>query len=126
MTFDGTLPSRWDISPRLMARWTFDDNSTIEVSVHGGYVLTDPNGEVLNEGNDFQPGAGVTCWADVLCAFVSFMEHDAETYRHFMGPVPDDEIHDGYLFGDDGAHWCYQHEDELSYLRNEMDPEGIR
>ena len=123
--FNAVLPPGWDISPRLMARWTFDDGSTLEVSVSAGYFLTAADGTVLHQGTDFHPGAGVNCWEDVLCAFISFMEHDAEVYRHYMGePLP--EHHDGYLFGDKGAEWCYMHDDELSSLRCDMDPEGVR
>lgn len=124
MTFDGILPSGWHISSRLMAALKLPDESLIEVSKTGEYYITDGGGTVVAHGTDYHPSPFVAGWPDVLCGLLSFLEHDAETYRQFMGPVP--EGHDTYLFGDTGAEWAYLNDSELASARFEMDPEGIR
>lgn len=122
MDFDGRLPQGWDISSRLMARWTFSDGSTIEVS-RTEIVLTDSTGKVLHESDDLRVPMA-TGWPQVLVAAVSFLEHDGERYRHFMGPITE-SYEDPYLFGDEGAEWAYMHDDELSALRSDLDPDGV-
>lgn len=118
MTFDGTLPKGWEISSRLMAQWTFEDGSTVEVASSGEYFLTSRGGRILASGSDFHPSPLTTGWTDILGAFVSFLSADAESYRyHGMG----DEPQDGWLFGQDGAEWAYLHDDELSMLGLELE-----
>lgn len=125
MTFDGTLPNGWDISSRLMARWTFEDGSTIEVDSSGEYYLSAANeyfpnrpGRILAHGTDFRPSPLSTGWADILGAMVSFLSADAESYRYTMG---NEEPDDGWLFGRDGAEWAYLHDAELSMLSLDLE-----
>lgn len=119
----GTLPTGWQISSRLLASCTFQDGSTIEVGL-AEYYVTEADGEIVAQGTDFHPSVLTECWEDVLCSFISFLEHDAEVYGHYMGQVP--KGHDPYLFGLFGAEWAYSHSNELSEIRYDMDPEGVR
>lgn len=108
----GTLPHGWTINSRLMACWTFEDGSTIEVAPPA-YRLVNHDGVVIEESSDFQPGMGLRGWAAVLEEFVGFLLHYADGCDHG----------DECPFQPGWHEWCAAHEQELQNLRDTLDPD---
>ena len=106
----GRLPAGWTISARLMACWTFDDGSTLEIG-HGDYVLTDAAGAEILAGDDHRTPSARS-WADICESIVSFLSYYGEGCDH------DDEC--------DVPHdWCAAHAHELESLACELECETV-
>jgi hypothetical protein len=105
----GTLPHGWTISARLMACWTFDDGSTLEVG-DGDYVLTDAAGAEIMAGNDHRTPMARS-WADICESLVFFLSAYSEGCDHGDGcEVP--------------HAWCAGHAYELEELALELELEA--
>lgn len=106
----GELPPGWTISPRLMACWTFEDGSVLEVAPPR-YRLTGPDGVEIEDSADYQP-AGVDGWRETLEDFVSFLRN--YTWCDHGQDCP---------FRPGWHEWCKAHEQELEDLHCALMPE---
>jgi hypothetical protein len=99
---------------------TFRDGSQITITPLGvneegrqryAYALTQ-EGRTLDAGDDLCSGVGAEVdLPRILGAWTSFAGANAETYRSTMS-------------GDEYAEWTYQHDDELSELSLELEPDA--
>jgi hypothetical protein len=106
----GVLPVGWTISPRLMACWTFEDGSTIEVAPPS-YRLALPDGTTIEQSADFFPGVGLDGWTAVLEEFLGLLT----SYSWC-------DHGDSCPFAAGWHEWCEAHEQELENLHCDLIP----
>ena len=103
------LPTGWKISPRLMAQWTFEDGSTIEVAAPN-YRLALADGTTIEESADFYP-AGAENWTQQLEDFVSYLRYYTSC-----------DHGDSCPFAPGWHEWCAAHEQEIENLHDDLTP----
>ncbi len=112
----GTLsiaPDHWESPGRMVFKWAVDD----------------ADGKELGEGADIsspvfatKPGEDLEATISAmlpraLSSLISFLNHDAETYRPNMRPTKDG-------FNAAVQEWAYMNSDELEIAALDLDPEG--
>lgn len=101
----------------------FDDGSKVELRLTGTldswygkrlclYKLSDKDGNVLCEGEDFALSPLHTRMEEAFDDFVAFVRRDGERFYYGLPDSEDDEL----LFHVDLGVWAGEHYDELSIL----------
>jgi hypothetical protein len=93
----------------------------LEVDDTGGYIITDANGEVLDDtmknggGGGMRSGAvGWTDYGEIMDDLAAFLMHDADLYDATRTDS-DDGLED-FIFGWEIGAWANARTDELSML----------
>jgi hypothetical protein len=115
-------PEHMEITASLMAGYRFTDGSLLEVDDTGDYIITNADGEVLDDtmknGGGGGMRAGAMGWEDygeVMDDLAAFLQHDGERFSYMGDDEPD---MDDLIFDERVARWAGEHYDELSILAN--------
>lgn len=120
------VPEHMHITASLMAGYTFEDGSLLEVDSAGDYRITDAQDEILAETVDTTPGEGNGLrmgtrpedYGDIADDLAAFLRHDGDRFAYMRGGGDTDDG-EHYIFGsEEVARWAMHHEDELSILAN--------
>lgn len=114
------VPAPLEITASLMAGYTLDDGSLVEVDQYGDYRITDANGTVIAETVDSHPGEGYGLrfgttpedYGEIMDDLAGFLCHDGQFFYYEADwPMPDE-----LNFSEAVAMWAGKHYDELSIL----------
>lgn len=130
------LPPRGFISSRLMAAIKMEDVGTLhmlairrdeENRLVFHTVIEDYLGRVLYDDEGKDENAPIRSMASDpifyrghFGSLLSFLLSDAEAYAHHMGMTQPD---DPYIFGEEIAAWAYSHDQSLTFLDMDINPD---
>lgn len=127
------VPEHMEITASLMAGYTFEDGSVLEVDSAGDYRITDASGDVLIDTlvpphTDHDIRAGAMGWEDygeIADDLAAFLGHDAEIVESADTDVDHFYEDAELLFPAKVARWAKGHSDELSMLACYMEDKRL-